>query len=90
MNGKRIPSARFVDIISKTENLLSEWRSKLVSFAGKITLIKYNILAILIYLLAESIVPKVVDKIEKLMRNFLWDNKNEKEKFSPHKLEEHN
>lgn len=41
-------------------------------------LLKLVILALPVYILAGSKVPKaVIDKVEKLMRNFLWDNEND-------------
>lgn len=40
MNGSRIPASGFNKIISKIDSNLSSWKSKLLSFTGRITLIK--------------------------------------------------
>lgn len=73
MNGVCIPFSRFYNNISKTDNTLSSWRAKLLSFAGKIVLIKSIIISIPIFCLAGHKVPlNVIDKIERLIRDFLW------------------
>lgn len=73
MNGARIPSEGFNKLVSKIDNTLLGWRSKLLSFAGKITLIKSVILSIPTYYLAGCKLPMaVINKIERLIRNFLW------------------
>lgn len=85
MNGKRIPSLGFNNIISKIEGTLSRWRSKLLSFARKITLIKSVLLSIPIFCLAGCKVPfSVVDKIDRMIRNFLWSQ--DGHSYHPHMI----
>lgn len=68
MNGQRIPSWGFNSIIAKIDNAISGWRAKLLSFAGKVVLIKSIIFSIPIFCLAGCKVPySVIDKIERLV-----------------------
>lgn len=79
MHGRVIPSAGFDDLVNKLKNSLSGWRTKLLSFAGKITPLKSVIQSYPIHLMAGCKVSKsVMDKIEKLMRSFLWEKENDK------------
>lgn len=72
MNGGRISSWGFNNIISKINNAFSVWRAKLLSFAEKVVLIKSLILSIPVFYLAGCKVPHcVINKIEQLVRNFL-------------------
>lgn len=82
MNGSKIPTHGFNDLVGKIEGLLVGWRSKLHSFAGKIMLIKLVILFIPNYVMAGSKVPTaVLRKIKTLMRNFLWNHDHDKRKM---------
>lgn len=72
MNEGRIPTTGFSKLIKKIDNTLSGWQAKLLSFARKVTLIKYVICSIPNFCLVRCQEPyAIVDKIEKLIRNFL-------------------
>lgn len=52
------------------------WKAKLLSFMGNVTLLKSVLTSIRIYSLASDVVPLlVIDRIEQLMANFLWNVK---------------
>lgn len=54
------------------------WKAKLISFIGNVTLLKSVLTSILIYSLASDVVPLlVIDRIEQLLANFLWNVKGE-------------
>lgn len=54
------------------------WKAKLLSFMGNVTLLKSVLTSILIYSLASDVVPLlVIDRIEQLLANFLWNVKGE-------------
>lgn len=58
------------------------WRANLLSYAGKVTLLKYVILVLPTHLLAGCKVPKaVLDRLEKLIGSFLWNNFEDKKGY---------
>ncbi|KAH1229249.1 putative ribonuclease H protein [Glycine max] len=60
-------------LINKHEAKLSKWNKKILSMAGKVTLIKSVLTALPIYLLSFFKIPqRVVLKLVSLQRNFLW------------------
>lgn len=68
-------------VIEKIQNNLAGWKSKLLSKAGKLVLIK--LAASLItdyYIQCHSLFIKVCNTIDKLIRDFLWGTTEEKRK----------
>ena len=60
-------------LIKKFEAKLSKWNQKILSMAGKVTLINSVLTALPIYLLSFFKIPqRVVLKLISLQRNFLW------------------
>lgn len=60
-------------VISKIENKLSSWKAKLLSRAGRLTLIKSVLNSLPIYFMSMFKMPKeVAQKIVKLQRKFFW------------------
>ena len=56
--------------------MLDIWRSRHLSLRGKITILKSLVLPQILFLFNLIYVPKrVLDKIEKLFFNFLWNEK---------------
>ena len=63
------------------EKNLSLWKANYPSLGGKITLIKAALANLPIYFLSMFKFPEeIINQIEKLQRNFLWNGK-EKNKF---------
>ena len=60
-------------IINRIERKLATWKGRLLSLAGRITLIKASISSLPLYYMSIFPIPKgVVEKINKLQRQFLW------------------
>lgn len=59
--------------MDKVRAKLEGWKAKLLSFAGKLTLIKAVLTSVPIYTLASSYVPitTIIKRLEQLMNNFL-------------------
>lgn len=60
-------------IIMKIEKILASWKGRLLSIAGRITLIKASIASLPLYYMSLFPAPKgVIEAINKLQRRFLW------------------
>ena len=67
----------FDDKIKKMESLINLWTARNLSLKGKVTIVKSIILPQINHLLTLCFCPKqVLDRIDKLIFNFLW-NKNQ-------------
>ncbi|EOY03267.1 Uncharacterized protein TCM_018055 [Theobroma cacao] len=63
----------FDDLIDKIKGCISRWENKILSPSGRITLLRSVLSSLLIYLLQVLKPPAcVVEKIERLFKNFLW------------------
>ncbi|KAL0910085.1 hypothetical protein M5K25_021023 [Dendrobium thyrsiflorum] len=72
----RIRFSDFSKVISKAMNLVFTWGSKLLSLAGRNSLIKSSLATLIYYHLAHTKIPlAVLYKIEKICRSFLWQDK---------------
>ncbi|PWA97953.1 RNA-directed DNA polymerase, eukaryota, Reverse transcriptase zinc-binding domain protein [Artemisia annua] len=61
---------------------LSSWKAKTLSIGGRLTLVKSVLSSLPIYYLSLYKAPKaVIEKIESLMRNFLWAGTSEEKKL---------
>ncbi|KAH1246661.1 putative ribonuclease H protein [Glycine max] len=70
-------------LIKKFEAKLSKWNQKLLSMAGKVTLINSVLTALPIYLLSFFKIPlKVAQKVNSLQRNFLWGGSQDLKKIA--------
>lgn len=60
-------------IVEKTEKPLARWEAQYLSFGGRLTLIKSVLDSLSTYVMSLSSIPsKVVKKLDKLRRIFLW------------------
>lgn len=60
-------------LIDKIRHVLEGWKARLLSFSGRLTLIKSVLTTIPIYTLASSYVPKGEIKwVEHIIYNFPW------------------
>lgn len=63
-------------IIEHMNKRLATWKGKLLSIAGQLTLIKASLSSLLLYFMSLFPMPKgVIDKINKIQRQFLWAEK---------------
>lgn len=69
--------------LTKLVDTLQYWRGRKLTWFGKVTVIKSKLLAMLNYTISTVESPKeFVDEVQKLMNEFLWDNKTAKIKFT--------
>ncbi|XP_022042015.2 uncharacterized protein LOC110944672 [Helianthus annuus] len=69
-------------IVNIFKNRLSSWKAHTLSIGGRVVLIKAVLESLLIYYLSIFKAPiKVIDKLESLMRNFLWGGSEEVRKM---------
>lgn len=79
-NPKRI--ATWKPIIEKMERKLALWRRKYISIGGRINLIKSTLCYLPQYYMSIFKLPiSVANKLEKIQRQFLWGDSNEKRKL---------
>ena len=65
--------AYFDDIVTKVQNKLAGWISRVLSPGGRLILIKHVLTSIPIHVLSVFDVPKVVlHRLDRIMSNFLW------------------
>lgn len=65
-------------IVEKTEKKLARWKAQYLSLGCRLTLIKSALDSLPTYVISLSPIPsKVVKKLDKLRRNFLWQGCNE-------------
>lgn len=69
----RVTKATQMDIIQKGNNRLASWKSKVLSMAGRLTLIQSVTSAIPLYAMQTTKLPAIVcENLDKLNKNFLW------------------
>lgn len=56
----------------KIENKLSSWKSKLLFFVGRVTLVKSKVAFMLLYTMLAFKVPNLLCKLDATTHNFLW------------------
>ena len=74
--------SHFSGIISKVVDKISGWQTKMLSYGGKATLIKYVLQSLPIHLLSSvSPLSTVLTEIEKLNADFYWGMKNGRKRY---------
>ena len=69
-------------MIDKIIKRISGWKGRLLSYAGRLTLLKACLASIPIYLMSIIKFPKwVVNMINSHMARFLWNNNDDKHKY---------
>jgi hypothetical protein len=69
-------------VIDKIVKRIAGWKGRLLSYAGRLTLLKSCLASIPIYLLSVIKFPRwAIDLINTHMGHFLWNNTNEKHKY---------
>lgn len=70
---KRAGLNTFNYIIDKVKQRLSTWKSRTLSFAGRVTLAKSVVQVMPTYIMQTTVLPRgTCDEIDKLCRNFIW------------------
>ena len=68
--------------IDKLSSKLNGWKSKILTLAGKKTLIQSVLQSLPPYFMQCSYIPKkICNKIDSISRNFLWGTTSEKKKM---------
>jgi len=70
---RRVTRSMFQGVIERVEQRLAGWKSKCLTLAGRITLIKSTLTAIPAYVMQTVRLPRsVCDGLDKRVRRFLW------------------
>jgi len=78
-----VKSIYFNKLFDNITNKINNWKSKLLSPSGKLTLINSVLASIHLHSLACIKAPKgVINSIHKWMADFFWNNKDQKSKIS--------
>ena len=71
----------FTDQIIKIENVLKLWRSRSLNLEGKIAVFKSLALSKIIHLALVKTIPNIiVEELNKIQKNFIWNNSKTKNK----------
>jgi len=74
---KRVTKATFQCIVDRVEKRLSGWRTKCLSLAGRVTLIKSTLTSIPAYVMQTCRLPRATcDELDRKVRRFLWAGTN--------------
>ncbi|XP_049372997.1 uncharacterized protein LOC125837971 [Solanum verrucosum] len=78
--------SKFIEIwngvIEKCEKKLARWKTQYLSMGGRLTLINSVLNALPIYMMSLFPIPtRVIKKLDRIRRNFLWQGNNEKKRF---------
>ena len=74
---------KFLEVIKKIEKVLSMWRWRNLTLAGKITNFRSVAFSKIFSISYLSYIPnKMIEKIEKIHKDFIWDSKKIKMKHS--------
>lgn len=69
-------------IITRIQSKLATWKSKLLSIGGRLTLIKSSLSNLPLYFMSLFPIPQgVIEKFNKIQRNFLWSDEGGKKPF---------
>lgn len=78
----RLKSTDFNSILVKTKHRLATWKGKLLSFAGRLTLVKSVLMSIPAYVMRTCILPRATcTELDKLCRRFLWNDREDKNRI---------
>ena len=73
----------FYNLTMDFRNVLSLWRQRWLSLAGKIESFKSLIASKLVYIVTMKVLPKnALDDLQTMYKEFIWDSKKPKVKYS--------
>jgi len=79
----RIRASYWEVLINKIQRKLVGWKNKILSYAGRLNLIKHTLLSILVYsALVFKIPSSIAKRIDRLCREFLWNGEQGRKKFA--------
>ena len=74
---------KFLAAISNTQSILKIWRMRNLTLKGKMKVFKTLALSKIVQLCLTSVVPKqIIEEIENMQKNFLWNQSTLKIKHS--------
>ncbi|KAJ9542753.1 hypothetical protein OSB04_029259 [Centaurea solstitialis] len=74
LSSKRLAVSDFAPLISKVRSRILNWKSKFLSFGGRVQLIKSVLESLQLYWMVIITFPaSVIHSLEKLFRDFLWN-----------------
>ncbi|KAM2637494.1 hypothetical protein EV1_021984 [Malus domestica] len=77
----RVSKATYSGVIDKVQKRLATWKSKVLSMAGRITLIQAVTSSIPVYAMQTTKLPaSVCEELDKVNRDFLWGDTDQKKK----------
>ncbi|XP_015159877.1 uncharacterized protein [Solanum tuberosum] len=72
----------FSDLINKVVNRITGWKTKILSYGGRNTLVKHVLQSLPIHLVSAISPPStVIKQIQNLMADFFWGWKNDRKKY---------
>jgi hypothetical protein len=82
LHGRAPKKAYFNYLLDQVSAKLSMWKATHLSFAGRVTLAKSVIEAVLIYPMMSTLIPKAcLNDIQRMQRNFIWGDTEHKRRF---------
>lgn len=79
----RVKANYWESLLNKIQKKLVGWKSKVLSYVGRLNLIKHTLLSIPIYSTIVFKLPtSIAKKIDRLCREFLWSGEEGKKKFA--------
>ncbi|KAJ9542248.1 hypothetical protein OSB04_028754 [Centaurea solstitialis] len=77
LSSKRLVVSDFESLIIKVKSRIQNWKSKCLSFGGRLLLVRSVLESLQLYWMAVFLLPSsVTHKIEKMFRDFLWAQSN--------------
>lgn len=78
----RVTKTLWIPVVERVEHKLASWKAKYLSLGGRITLIQLSLSNLLIYYMSFSKCrTSIVNRIERLERDFLSQGRDSKNKF---------
>ncbi|KAK6780085.1 hypothetical protein RDI58_022269 [Solanum bulbocastanum] len=72
----------FSDIINKVVNRITGWQPRMLSYEGKVVLIKHVLQSLPIHILSATTPPSTtIKQIQQIMADFFWGWRNDKKKY---------
>ncbi|GJT17712.1 putative RNA-directed DNA polymerase [Tanacetum coccineum] len=70
-------------VINRFQKRLSNWKAKILSFGGRLTLVKYVVGSLGVYYFSNFKAPKkIIKKLESIRRKFFWGGNSDENKIS--------
>ena len=79
---KRINKETFGEVLERVSSRLTGWKSKTLSFAGRVTLTKSVLSSIPVHTMSTIMLPQsTLDRLDRLARNFPWGSSSDRRKL---------